>query len=122
MIRMPTKISCLGFLLALSTINVSTANAAEGNPPQLTIENRINRITATIRQKEEQLQETSNIDPNHVAAGWVDGKRGRDWVNLRRSGWVDGHGGAFVNRNPWRDWRDWRDCKFRNGASFYNCH
>ena len=92
-IKMSTKTSWLGFLLALSTLNIPTVNAAENNPLQPTVENRLNRITETIRQKEEQLQDTSNIEPDEIAIGWRDGRRGRGWVNIGRSGWRNGRRG-----------------------------
>ena len=125
-----TKSSWVGFLLALSTLNIPIANATENYPLQPTVENRLNRITQTIRQKEEQVQETSNIEPDRLAIGWRDGRRGRGWVNARgrrgwgngrrggwlngrRGGWGDGKGGSFVNVNPWRN--GWGD-----GGGFYN--
>ncbi|MGD1698347.1 GrrA/OscA1 family cyclophane-containing rSAM-modified RiPP [Dapis sp. BLCC M229] len=124
------KSSWLGFLLALSTLNIPTANATENNSLQPTVENRINRITATLKQKEEQLQNIQNLEPNRLAIGWGDGKKGRGWINGRgrrgwgngknrgwingnRGGWIDGRGGSFVNANPWRN--GWSD---RGG--FYN--
>ncbi|MGD1713034.1 GrrA/OscA1 family cyclophane-containing rSAM-modified RiPP [Dapis sp. BLCC M172] len=130
MIKFSTKTSWVGFLLALSTLNVPIVNATENYQLQPTVENRLNRITQTIRQKEEQLQETSNIEPYRLAIGWRDGKKGRGWVNVRgrrgwgngrrggwlngrRGGWGDGKGGSFVNVNPWRN--GWGD-----GGGFYN--
>ena len=105
---MSTKTSWLGFLLALSTLNIPIANATENIPLQPTIENRLNRITETIKQKEAQLQDTSNIEPDRLAIGWRDGKKGRGWVNIGRSGWRNGRSGrGWVNlsRPRWGDGR-----------------
>ena len=106
--KMSTKTSWLGFLLALSTLNIPIANATENIPLQPTIENRLNRITETIKQKEAQLQDTSNIEPDRLAIGWRDGKKGRGWVNIGRSGWRNGRSGrGWVNlsRPRWGDGR-----------------
>ncbi|MGD1698346.1 hypothetical protein [Dapis sp. BLCC M229] len=54
--KLSTKSSWVGFLLALYTLNIPIANAIENISLQPTFENCINRITQTIRQKEEQLQ------------------------------------------------------------------
>ncbi len=127
--KLSTKSSWVGFLLALSTLNIPTANATENIPLQPTVENRLNRITQTIREKEEQLQNFSDFEPDRIAVGWSDrkggswvnarGRRGwgdgknRGWVNGNRGGWKDGKGGSFANVNPWRN--GWGD---RGG--FYN--
>ena len=127
--QLSTKSSWVGFLLALSTLNIPTANATENIPLQPTVENRINRITATIKQKEEQLQNSSDVEPDRIALGWGDGKnrgwvdtrrgrgwgdgRNRNWVNGNRVNWKDGHGGSFANVNPWRN--GWGDL-----GGFYN--
>ncbi|MGD1806698.1 GrrA/OscA1 family cyclophane-containing rSAM-modified RiPP [Dapis sp. BLCC M126] len=127
--KISTRSSWVGFLLALSTLNIPIANAIENNSLQLTVENRLNRITAAIKQKEEQLQNSSDFEPERIALGWGDGKnrgwvdtrrgrgwgdgKNRGWVNARRGGWKDGKGGSFANVNPWRN--GWGD---RGG--FYN--
>jgi rSAM-associated Gly-rich repeat protein len=105
---MSTKTSWLGFLLALSTLNIPIANATENIPLQPTVENRLNRITAAIKEKEEQLQDTSNIEPDPLAIGWRDGKKGRGWVNIGRSGWRNGRKGrgwVNISRPRWGDGR-----------------
>ncbi|MGD1806697.1 GrrA/OscA1 family cyclophane-containing rSAM-modified RiPP [Dapis sp. BLCC M126] len=146
MIKISTKSSWVGFLLALSTLNIPIANATENHPLQPTVENRLNRITQTIREKEEQVQEKSNIEPDSLAIGWRDGKKGRGWVNIGRSGWKngrkgrgwvnisrprwgDGRRGGWVNgrRGGWVDGRGgsfanvnpWRN-GWRDGGGFYN--
>jgi len=128
-VKLYTKSSWVGFLLALSTLNIPTANATENNPLQPTVENRLNRITTAIKQKEEKLQNTSNIELDRIALGWADGKgrswadtrkgrgwgdgKNRNWVNGNRVNWKDGNGGSFANINPWRN--GWSD-----GGGFYN--
>ncbi len=108
MIKFSTKSSWVGFLLALSTLNIPIANATENHLLQPTVENRMNRITQTIRQKEEQVQEISNVEPDRLAIGWRDGRRGRGWVNVGRSGWGNGRGGrgwVNISRPRWGDGR-----------------
>ncbi|MGD1713036.1 GrrA/OscA1 family cyclophane-containing rSAM-modified RiPP [Hydrocoleum sp. CS-953] len=124
-----TKSSWVGFLLALSTLNIPTANATENIPLQPTVENRINRITTTLKQKEEQLQNSSDVELDSIALGWGDSRnrnwvntprgrgwgdaKNRNWVNGNRVNWKDGHGGSFTNVNPWRN--SWSDL-----GGFYN--
>ena len=112
-----TTTSLVGFLLALSTLNSPSAaeviGEVEKSEPKPTIEGRLNRLSAAIRAREEQLPEShKNHDNFTVAGGWADG-RGREWVNGRRAGWADGHNGGFANVKPWRN--AWAD-----GGSFYN--
>ncbi len=117
--KISTRSGLVGFLLALSTINIPTANAADNSALPPTIENRISRITAAMKQRQDQIQETSNLEPERIAGGWVDTKKGGDWIDGnkrgwgdasngngwydgKKTGWVDGHGGGFANVNPWR--------------------
>ncbi len=122
--KLSTKSSWVGFLLALSTLNIPTANAVDNNQLQPTVENRIDRITAAIRQKEEQLQDTSNIEADRIALSWSDANKNRSWLDTRRGrgwgdgnnrnwvngsrvNWKDGYGSSFTNINPWRNaWGD----------------
>ena len=102
----------MGFLLAVSVLKASTANATT---PQSTsawtspnIENRLSRITEAMKQRETQQSEVGKgqIGPQ-IVGGFVN-RRG--WVNgggfVNRRGWVNG--GGFVNRR-------WGD-----GGRFYN--
>ncbi len=112
-----TTTSLVGFLLALATLNnpstATTTNAVGKYAPKSSIEQRLNRLSAAIRAREEQLPELSQSHNSFtVAGGWADG-RDREWVNGRRSGWADGRGGGWGNVNPWRN--GWSD-----GGSFYN--
>lgn len=127
------QIGLVGLLIAMSTINppaeATTPNQISTESPP-TIEDRLSKITATVRERENQLQETSfPLDEEKMIAGawrngdgrgwvngtrrgWGDGRRG-DWVNGVRGGWADGDGRGWVNSNSWRD--GWRD-----GGSFWN--
>lgn len=112
-----TKTSLVGFLLALATLNIpstaTTTNEVGKSVPKPSIEQRLNRLNAAIRAREEQLPESSqNKNSFTVAQGWADG-RDREWVNGRRGGWGDGHNGGFANVKPWRN--GWSD-----GGGFYN--
>ncbi len=109
--------SIMGFLLTLSALNAPATNAAHQpntEPTQVSIEERIANINANIKDREDSLSDSSAIesDPS-IVAGWANRSGGGSWVNGRRTGWLDGHGGSFVNRNPWRN--GWRD-----GGSFWN--
>ena len=125
-----TKTSLVGFLLALATLNSpSTAKTIDEvdqgisqNAPstQPSLEQRLNRLNAAIRAREEQLPESSQSQSNQsnfeVAGGWADG-RDREWVNGRRGGWADGRNGGWGNVNPWRNGSGWvngRDAGFVN--------
>lgn len=128
-----TRTGLVGFLLALSALNVPPATAAtDSTIPEhsiATIEGRLNRITAAIRERKNQVQGSSEFAMEKlIAIGWADGHGrdwvngrgrgwadgdGKDWVNSRVGGWGDGHGGSFANVNPWRN--AWAD-----GGGFYN--
>ncbi len=124
-----TKTSLVGFLLALSTLNSpSTAKTIDEigkSTAKPSIEQRLNRLNAAIRAREEQLSESSQSQNSlTVAQGWADG-RDREWVNGRRSGWADGRNGGWGNVNPWRNgWSDrgsfYNYNPWRNGAGWVN--
>jgi rSAM-associated Gly-rich repeat protein len=115
-LKITTRTSLVGFLLAISALNVPTATAATeqaGTPVQQTIEERLTKLTAAIGERKSQLPDSALSEPEQrLARGWADGN-GRDWVNGGRRGWADGHGGGWVNANPWRN--GWAD-----GGGFYN--
>lgn len=105
-----TKTGWLGFILTLSALNVSVVQAAS-SPTQekpLSLENRLNRIAATLKDRENHLSEREISESNpKIAVGWANGSGGRGFVNGRRAGWGDGHRGGFANINPWRNgWGD----------------
>jgi rSAM-associated Gly-rich repeat protein len=140
-LNIKTKTSLVGFLLALATLNspstantmgevskgvasqggskVAESNSATAPTTKPSLDQRLNRLNAAIRAREEQLPELSQEQNSFtVARGWADG-RDREWVNGRRTGWADGYERDWVNVNPWRNgWSDsgsfsnynpWRD-------------
>lgn len=111
-----TQMSWVGFLMALSAINLP-ANAAiapqnDLNPisqTQSSIESRLTRISATLKTHKSQLPETSQTPINNEIAG----------------AWGNGNGRGFVNSRPrWGDggWRNggWRNGGWRNGGGWLN--
>ena len=125
-----TKTSLVGFLLALSTLNspgtAKTINEVSKSTTQPSLEQRLNRLNAAIRAREEQLPNSSQNPKNFTLAnrGWADG-RDREWVNGRRGGWADGPNGGWGNVNPWRNgWADrggfYNYNPWRNGRGWVN--
>ncbi|ACK71680.1 conserved hypothetical protein [Gloeothece citriformis PCC 7424] len=114
----------VGFLLALSALNLPQAEAkaysTDSNLTQMTIEQRLAKISAIIKEQEDHLLESTNPDiDSQIAGAWGNG-RGRGWADGRSgSGWADGRsGGGWVNgRNGggWVNGRNWSD-----GGGFWN--
>ncbi|MGK7914866.1 MAG: GrrA/OscA1 family cyclophane-containing rSAM-modified RiPP [Prochloraceae cyanobacterium] len=104
-----TRISFMGFLLAVSVLKASTANATISESTSAwtspNIENRLSRITKAVKQRETQHSEADErqVDPR-IVAGFLNRRGGGGFVNRR--GWVNG--GGFLNRR-------WGD-----GGRFYN--
>jgi rSAM-associated Gly-rich repeat protein len=106
----------MGFLLALSALSITAATAATEPAPQ-TIEARLSRLTAAVRERAEQVPPSSESDRS-IALGWADGRGRRGWVNGRVGGWGNGYRGGFANVNPWRN--GWRDGGFFNSNPWRN--
>ncbi len=105
--QIPDKITCVGFLLAISTLTASIPAHATPKSSNSSIESRLSRLTEAMKQRGMDSFD-ENLGNNLLAGGWADGRRG-DWVNTHRGGFADRHGGGgFVNRN-------WGD-----GGRFYN--
>ncbi|ACB49662.1 conserved hypothetical protein [Crocosphaera subtropica ATCC 51142] len=106
--QITTKITCVGFLLAVSTLTASIAKSqALLSDNNLTIESRLSRLTEAIQQRGIDIAPETNNDL--IGLGWGNG-RGGSWGNGYRGGFANRHGGGgFVNRNPWR-----------NGGGFVN--
>ena len=102
------KITCVGFILAISTLTASVSEANSSlSKNKLTIENRLSRITQAMEQRGLDISEEKTEDL--IARGWRKGSQG-GWINGYRGGFTNRHGGGgFVNRSPWR-----------NGGGFYN--
>ncbi len=96
-----TSTGLLGFLLVLSTLSIPAANATTSQSSP-SIEGRLNRITAAIRQRETQLQDESTPgDDILMARGFADGSRGGGWNQFARGGTATGAGGGgFANAHP----------------------
>ncbi|MGK7957807.1 MAG: GrrA/OscA1 family cyclophane-containing rSAM-modified RiPP [Crocosphaera sp.] len=109
----PTKITFVGFLLAVSTLSVSAAKVnaeiVDKSNTSNKIESRLSRITKAMQQRE---IETSNRlgDENSIARGFANRSGGGGFANRGGGGFANrSGGGGFVNRSP-----------FRNGGGFYN--
>ena len=95
-----TKITWISFIVALSTLNLpAKAKSHQVDPispenSQL-LENRLAKIAATLKERENQIPESSILKKTiELAGGWVKGRRG---------GFANGPGGGFLNRRGWTD-------------------
>ncbi|MFN5119452.1 MAG: GrrA/OscA1 family cyclophane-containing rSAM-modified RiPP [Cyanobacteriota bacterium] len=112
-----SRTSLLGFLLALSALGAPSAQATSSPLPatlasgqsQPSIEARLRRITAALREQEGQRQ-PGDQESMLISAGFVNG-RGGGWVNTPHYGGFSNHpyygtghfvngGGGFVNARP----------------------
>ncbi len=116
----PKQITWIGFLVALSALNLpSKAIASNTNliDDQPAIENRLARIAENLKAREEELSNLSDSDlestnPNNtIARGWLKGYRG---------GFVNGGGGGFLNRRGWPDRGGFWNRRWPNGGGFLN--
>lgn len=125
-----TYTGLVGFLLALSTLSIPAANAAN-QPASPSIEGRLNRITAAIRQRESQLQDAAKPGANLLlAAGFGNGSRGGSFNQAGRFGTATTPGGgSFNNFNRsggyggaagWRDGGGFVNGSSGGGAGFVN--
>ena len=108
------KIGLVGIFVAIFALNppVEAAPTNQATPElKPTIEDRLAKISATIRERENQLPQTPE---ELIARGWANGSSGRGWVNANRRRWSDGRNRrGWINNNRWRN--NWRD-----GGSFSN--
>jgi rSAM-associated Gly-rich repeat protein len=117
--KIKTATGFVGFILSLSALNVAAAEATTTSPSPsseqsiTTIEQRLSRLSATVKAQQEQLSELAQLPPNiGIGLGWADGN-GRDWVNGRGGGgWADGSGRDWVNGRGGGRWAD--------GGGFFN--
>ena len=93
-----TKSSLVGFLLAIAALNVpsaaATSQSSQPNDTAPTIEDRLSRLSVTIRQRESVLPENSITPVDIVARAWANGN-GRAFVNGFNNGFRNG--GGFLN-------------------------
>ncbi len=136
--QITTKITFVGFLLAVSTLSVSATTASPQMPENCetsgSIEYRLSRITKAIQQRGVQPINSSEIDIDNSITqrfanrgggrgGFVNRgggfanrgggggfvNRGGGFANRGGGGGFVNRGGGFVNRNSWP-----------NGGAFYN--
>jgi rSAM-associated Gly-rich repeat protein len=103
-----TQMGWASFLVALSAFNlpVDAAIAPQFSPTattQSSIENRLTRISATLKAKESQSPEKTSETPGkgNLALGFANVRGGGGFVNANRGGgWRNGwsDGGGFLNR------------------------
>ncbi|MEY3328304.1 MAG: hypothetical protein RLZZ115_1185 [Cyanobacteriota bacterium] len=114
-----TKIGLVGFFLALSALNIPAANATVQTTDSAilstTIESRLSRITETLKQRENQLQEKPEaLQPGEQIARGAWGNGGG------RGGWINrGGGGSWGNGGSWRNGNNWRN-GWGDGGRFIN--
>lgn len=110
-----SKISFVGFLVAVSTLSASAVQAKSTSIPQaetekapLSIESRISRITKAIKQRD--IQQPETLETEQLMAGWLNSRkggwintRGGGWIDGRRGSWADGRRGGFLNNRRWSD-------------------
>ncbi len=78
--QIQTKITCAGFLLAVSTLTASVAQSNSTLPnANLTIETRLSRITEAMEKRG--IDVSTEKPDDLIGFGWGDGRRG-NWVNL----------------------------------------
>ncbi|MDB9518460.1 rSAM-associated Gly-rich repeat protein [Roseofilum reptotaenium CS-1145] len=114
--KVTTTTGLVGFLLALSTLSASPANAtgnlSEFSSANVDLEQRLNRLTETLQNREHQLDLESNplsseTQRSQDLAQFRNVFRNGGWRNggsFRNGGWRNG--GSFRNggwRNGWRD-------------------
>jgi rSAM-associated Gly-rich repeat protein len=118
-LEISTKIGLVGFFLALSALNIPAANATVQTTDSAilstTIESRLSRITESLKQRENQLQEkTEALQPGEQIARGVWGNGGG------RGGWINrGGGGSWGNGGSWRNGNNWRN-GWGDGGRFVN--
>jgi rSAM-associated Gly-rich repeat protein len=109
-LNIKTQMGWASFLVALSAFSspVDAAIAPKASPTATTqtqsssIENRLTRISASLKAKEGQLPNNASEVPGNgdIAIGWVNGRGGGSFVNRRGGGgWGNGwrDGGGFFN-------------------------
>ncbi|MEA5536343.1 GrrA/OscA1 family cyclophane-containing rSAM-modified RiPP [Crocosphaera sp. XPORK-15E] len=118
--QITTKITFVGFLLAVATVSVSAVASTEmSNNKSVTgkIEHRLSRITEAMQQRDIQSLDTFGKEGGQqIAGGFGNRVGGGGFGNVGGGGGfanrgggsggfanVGGGGGGFVNRSPWTD-------------------
>ncbi len=114
--QITNKITFMGLLLAISTLNISGAIANSEKPINTKVSNpieyRLSRLTKVIEKRGVETMKTlPPAEENLLARGFANRSGGGGFANRGGGGgFVNrGGGGGFVNRSPWP-----------NGGSFYN--
>ncbi|MGK7933810.1 MAG: GrrA/OscA1 family cyclophane-containing rSAM-modified RiPP [Microcystaceae cyanobacterium] len=108
-----TQMTFVGFLLAVSTLSVSAAQAHSlvlmKGETETNIEYRLSRLTNAMQQRG--ITQSNCLETEgQIVAGFANRSGGGGFVNRYRGGFANrSGGGGFVNRSPWR-----------NGGGFYN--
>jgi rSAM-associated Gly-rich repeat protein len=121
-LKITARAGLVGFLLALSTLSISAAAAepvVQPMPSTASVEDRLNRIAAAIRQRETQLQDPSLTltDADRLMAyGFADGSKGGSFNQAYRGGTATTPAGGTFN-NYHGGAAGWKDgWGFANGA------
>lgn len=122
--KITTKISFLGLILAVSTLSsVPTQARTESlslRSTNLDIEQRLARLTATIQQQEGQLSDNSKLPDDEAIAGWLN-TRGGGWGKTSQGGFInDRGGGSFINNRRWGDGGRFYNRGWGNGGGWRN--
>lgn len=104
-----TRTGLVGFFLALSALQIPGATAATSQPDAPTdqphqIETRLARLTAAIRERENNLSKEASLPIEVLIArgAWGNGGGGGFANRAGGGGFVNGGGGGgFVNARPW---------------------
>ncbi|OKH39761.1 rSAM-associated Gly-rich repeat protein [[Phormidium ambiguum] IAM M-71] len=104
-----TRTGLVGFFLALSALQIPGAMATTSQTDSITdktqlIESRLARLTAAIRERENNLSQETTLPIEVLLArgAWGNGG-GRGFANRTGGGGFvnGGGGGGFVNARPW---------------------
>jgi rSAM-associated Gly-rich repeat protein len=112
--KISSKAGLVGFLLALSSLNIPRADAKRENPtsesPHISVESRLSKISKNIKEQENQAMIANQSNEILLAAaflnhspsfrnnnhGWINGVKG--WINHGSFANKSGGGGSFINR------------------------
>jgi len=119
----PKQITWIGFLVALSTLNISPKAIASNNNlenfnSENSLEFRLGRIAENLQEREQKLADISDVEieaisnDNLIAGGWLKGYRG-SFINNRGPG-------GFINRRGWPDRGGFWNRRWPDGGGFLN--
>jgi len=112
--KISSKAGLVGFLLALSSLNITKADAKRENltseSTHISVESRLSKISKNIKEQENQAMIANQSNEILLAAaflnhspsfrnnthGWINGVKG--WINHGSFANKSGGGGSFINR------------------------